>query len=369
MTHAPVPQAPPFCPYPACSFHRERRSTWRYEKIGFFSRKSPPLRVQRYLCLACGRSFSDQTFKTTYWLKRADLLESIFKRLQSCSGFRQIAREEGCSPTTIAGQSARLGRHSLLYHELHRPRGPIEEELSMDSFESFEWSQYHPSSYHVAAGRTSHFFHGFTTTELRRKGSMTDHQRKVRADLETSLGRPDPKGVERDFAELLRIVFAMPQALVLNTDEHPAYVRALVRVPHLTVDHRTVSSRAARIPQNPLFPVNLIDGLVRHSASHHKRETIAFVKRLQSGCERMASFLVWRNWNKPFSERARKEDRETPAMRLGLTDRIRTVGEILEKRLFPSRIALPKVWEDYYWRRITTRAIANCRTHQRVFAV
>jgi len=369
MTNAPAPQAPPFCPNARCSFHKERRSNWRYEKIGFFARKSPPLRVQRYLCLACGRSFSDQTFKTTYWLKRADLLESIFKRLQSCSAFRQIAREEGCSPTTIAGQSARLGRHSLLYHQFHRPKGRIEEELSMDSFESFEWSQFHPSSYHVAAGRASHFFHGFTTTELRRKGAMTEEQRKVRAELEASLGRPDPQGVEKDFAELLRIIAPKPQALVLNTDEHRGYPRALLRVPHLRIDHRTISSRAARIPQNPLFPVNLIDNLVRHSGSQHKRETIAFVKRLQSGCERMASFLVWRNWIKPFSERARKEDRETPAMRLGLTDRIRTVEEVLEHRLFPSRVALPKSWEDYYWRRVKTRAIANCRTHRRVFAV
>jgi len=369
MTNAPAPQAPPFCPNPRCAFHKERRSSWRYEKIGFFSRKSPPRLVQRYLCLACGRSFSDQTFRATYWLKRADLLESIFKRLQSCSAFRQIAREEGCSPTTIAGQSARLGRHSLLYHQFHRPKGPIEEELSMDSFESFEWSQYHPSSYHLAAGRTSHFFHGFTTSEHRRSGSMTKEQRIKRAKLEERLGRPDPKAFEKDFATLLRTVAPGPQALVLNTDEHPAYVRALKRVPHLTVDHRKISSRAARIPQNPLFPVNLLDNLTRHSGSHHKRETIAFAKRLQSACARMASFLVWRNWIKVFSERARKEDRETPAMRLGIADRIRTVEDVLDRRLFPSQVALPEVWENYYWGRVKTRAIANCRTHQRVFAV
>jgi hypothetical protein len=33
--------------------------------------------------------------------------------------------------------------------------------------------------------------------------------------------------------------------------------------------------------QNPLFPVNLADLLLRHSSANHKRETIAFSKRRQ----------------------------------------------------------------------------------------
>ena len=105
MTNAPVPPAPPCCPNPACPFHLRDRQTWRFEKIGFFERQSPPYLVQRYRCLTCRRSFSDQTFKVTYWMRRADLLASVFLRLQSCSGFRQIAREFGVSPTTIARTS------------------------------------------------------------------------------------------------------------------------------------------------------------------------------------------------------------------------------------------------------------------------
>ncbi len=369
MTMALAPQAPPFCPNPACPFHLRDRQRWRFEKIGFFERQSPPYQVQRYRCLSCRRSFSDQTFRATYWMRRADLLAAVLGRLQSCSGFRQMARELRVSPTSIAGVVARLGRHCLLFHEQLRPKGALGEELSADGFESFEWSQYFPSNYHVAVGKDSHFFYGFTATELRRKGRMTDAQRKFRAKLEAKLGRPDPKGIEKDFARLLGIVAGKSQWLILHTDEHQAYPRALRRVPHLAIAHQTISSRAARTPQNPLFPVNLLDLLLRHSGSHHKRETIAFSKRLQSGCERMAVFAVWRNWMKPFSERDRKADKESPAMRLGLTDRLWTVEDVLEKRLFPSRIALPEPWSTYYWRRVPTRALPRAREHRRRYAV
>jgi hypothetical protein len=166
------------------------------------------------------------------------------------------------------------------------------------------------------------------------------------------LGRPDPKSIEKEVAELLRIVVPKPQELELHTDEHPAYPRALKALPHLQVNHRTISSRAARTPQNPLFPINLLDLLFRHSGANHKRETIAFSKRRQSSNERMWAFLVWRNYIKSFSER---HPGESPAMRLGITNRLLSVRDILARRRFPSLIDLPRRWAIHYWRLTPTR--------------
>ena len=109
--------------------------------------------LQRYRCETCRRRFGDQTFSTTYWLKRPDLLVPVFHRLVGCSGFRQIAREFGVSPQTIGRVSRRLGRHALLYHEQNRPHGPLEEPLALDSFVTFEYSQFYPTSFHVAVGQ------------------------------------------------------------------------------------------------------------------------------------------------------------------------------------------------------------------------
>ena len=193
-----------------------------------------------------------------------------------------------------------------------------------------------------------------------------ERQRETRGKLEARFGRPDPKAIEKDVATLLAITVPKPQALELHTDEHPAYPRALKRLPHLQVAHETISSRAARTPQNPLFPINLLDLLIRHSGANHKRETIAFSKRRASAFERMAVFLVFRNWMKWFSERKKEA---TPAMHLGLTRRPLLVEEVLSERLFPTRIALPEPLADYYWRRVTTRAMPRCTEHRRRYAI
>jgi transposase-like protein len=365
MDHAPASSAPPFCPNPKCRFHCHDRHLWRFVRLGFYPRKIPPHRVQRYRCDACRRHFGDQTFRLTYWMHRPDVLVPTAYRTTACSGFRQIARETKASPNTIANASDRLGRHALLFHERHRPRGPLREPLALDSFESFEFSQYYPTSFHVAVGQRSHFFYGFTDSECRRRGSMTRAQKRRRAQLEERLGRPDPRSIEKEVAQLLAIVARPAQALELHTDQHRSYPRAIRRVPHLAVDHRTISSRAARIPQNPLFPVNLLDFLIRHNGANHKRETAAFSKRRASAANRLALFLVWRNFVQPFSERKRGP---TPAMRLGLVGRRFRLEEILQKRRFVTRSDLPERWQDYYWRRLPTRAIPNGLAHRRTYA-
>lgn len=365
MTHTAAPQAPPFCPNPTCDFHRAGAPGWRFHRDGTHSRLAPPHRVQRYRCCHCGRHFCDQTFRTTYWLKRPELLLPTLHRLLGCSAFRQIAREFRASPQTIALHCARLGRHSLLHHLRHRPRGRLTEPLAMDSFQSFEWSQFHPTLFHTLVGRASHFCHGFTDSELRRSGSMTAAQKRQRRLLESTLGRPDPRSIEHEVARLLAIALPEPQEVTLHTDEHQDYPRALARLRAHTFHHHTVSSRAARTPHNPLFPVNLLDLLIRHNGANHKRETIAFSRRRQSAAERLWVLITWRNWMKHFSERKREG---SPAMRLGLRADLLEPEQLLAARLFPSHSAIPERWADYYWRRVPTRGIANCRLHRRTYA-
>ena len=109
-----------------------------------------------------------------------------------------------------------------------------------------------------------------------------------------------------------------------------------------------------------MFPVNLLDLLLRHNSANHKRETIAFSKRHQAVIERAAWLLAWRNWGKHFSERHRDG---TPAMRLGLTKTRWSVRRLLKGRRFETRTELPASWRDYYRRLIDTPGIKNPRRH------
>jgi hypothetical protein len=134
----------------------------------------------------------------------------------------------------------------------------------------------------------------------------------------------------------------------------------------VAIEHRTISSRAARLPQNPLFPINLLDLLIRHNGANHKRETIAFSKRRASAAYRLAHYQLYRNWVRPFSERRRGE---SPAMRVGLASRLLRAEEILVNRLFPSRELLPERWHFYYLKSLETRALARNTKHDLKYAI
>jgi len=305
-------------------------------------------------------TFSSQTFSTTYFLKRPELFEPIFHRLLAGSGLRQITREARCRHATVMGQAARLGRHALLFLASHRPETAAEP-LVIDGFESFAFSQYHPLHLNLAIGAESHYCYAFTLSRLRRKGGMTDWQRERRAQLEARYGRADPKAVELDMEAALRIAAPRPQPLTVRSDEHPAYRRSLRRLRGHQVRHECTPSVEARTPDNPLFPVNLMDLLLRHHSANHKREGIAFSKRHQAVVERAALLILWRNFSKRFSE---NHGGDTPAMRLGLARTPLSPRRILARRLFPWRIDLPGPWREYYRRAVPTPGIRRPRLHQ-----
>ena len=252
----------------------------------------------------------------------------------------------------------RLGRHALLLLEKHRPRTLIHEPLVVDGFESFAYSQYHPLYLNVVVGAHSHYIYAFTHSPMRRKGSMTAGQRKRRAAIEAEDGRPDPKAIELGTLKALSLAARRPQPLVVRTDEHKAYPRALRRLVGYGITHERTSSKEARTANNPLFPVNRLDLLLRHNSSNHKRETIAFSKRHQSVVERAAWLIAWLNLVKPFSER---HDGGTPAMRLGTAERRYTVAELLKTRLFPKHLNLPEEVRTYHDGRVRTPRIHNER--------
>jgi hypothetical protein len=110
-----------------------------------------------------------------------------------------------------------------------------------------------------------------------------------------------------------------------------------------------------------MFPVDLLHGLLRHSLAAHKRETIAFGRRLNAIVERLFLTAIWRNFVKGVSER--RNDRTTPAMRLGLTDRPWKWERVLGRRLFPDRERLDGVWLELYRRAWTTPELASNTRH------
>lgn len=367
---------PPFCPNPSCRHHRDQAG-WRWRRDGTHSRKATPHEVRRFRCRNCGRSFSTQTFDTTYWLKRPELQQPLFHALVACAAFRQMGRSLRAAGTSLQRQASRLGRHSLLFNQANRPQVPPTENLVLDGLVSFEFAQYWPFEMNVVVGVESFFAYGFTDAELRRSGAMTPEQKAKRDRLERLFGRPDPQATRKSIEALVPLAVpptrevegnaeCPPIEVTIRSDEHQAYPRAFRNLPRYRIHHRTVTSRRCRTMANPLFAVDHFDLLVRHSSANHKRETIAFSKRRQGALERLAALVTWRNFMKRKSEQ--RLDSPCPAMALGLIQSALRLDTILIRRLFPTLIPLPTPHDKYYWRLTPTRAIPNGTSHRLKYA-
>jgi transposase-like protein len=366
QTPIPCPALPPHCTNPNCNYHNPQSTPWPVIRFGYFRRRNPPYVIQRYRCQACGRTFADQTFQVSYWLKRPDLLLQIQKHAVSGAANRQVARILGCCAATVDNHLARLGRHCLLFHRHLLAKASPRGDIAFDGLVTFESSQYLPYEIIAAVDRPSSFILHFAEAERRRSGTMTAAQQVRRAQLEQVHGRADPQSLVRAVREVLSVSLEGAVRAKLWSDKHQAYPQVIARLRAMEIVHARIDSRDPRTSRNPLFEVNVLDMLLRHCLKDHTRETIAFGRRRQHSIYRMAIFLVWRNYIKLRRERRCEV---TPAMLIGVVDRRLREEDVLAKRLFVSHFALPPLWDDYYWRRVETRTLRVNRRHELKYAV
>jgi len=300
----------------------------------------------------------------TYWQKRPKLIEPIFSMVVGCMANRQIARALGCAPSTVTHQISRLGRHCLLFQAQELERIASVGEIVIDGFESFEYSQYFPFHHNVAVEVESGYFLFHTDSPLRRKGRMTAHQKRRRRELEAALGKPPPRAIQTSIRELLEPIAAKGDTLAIRSDDHKAYPPAMRQL-GCRITHSVTSSKERRDNRNPLWEVNLVDLMIRHSTAAHKRETIAWAKRRQASAEKLAIFQVWRNYVK---RRWENGPAESSAMLKGLASRLMRAGDILSGRWFRQHTSLPRCWSHYYDRAVETPALGVNRMHTLTYA-
>ena len=366
---------PQFCPWRDCAEHLRREPGYRFHRHAAYATQRRK-RVARFRCLACRRTFSTQTFSVTYYRKRPELLRHVAAGIVAGSALRQIARSLDCSKTTVCGIAARLGRHAMLLHarSLESLRGKLEEGVAFDHFETFEFTQDYPFGVGTAVGSRSWFVYALDPAPHGRTGRRSDAQaRRLRArPKRASRGRY--AGSTRRTLDLLVELASRSKTLELTSDGHPDYVRALrlhpqrhrVRLRAFPNPSRgvrgTKRSSAAVARDRAMFPVDLLHKILRHTLAHHRRQTIAFTRRLNAAMERLSLAAVWRNFVKARSER--KSRSPTPAQSLGLTESRWSWKRVLSKRLFYDRVRLPEPWPTLYRRNWETPVLQSNALHR-----
>jgi transposase-like protein len=366
---------PPFCPWQNCFEHRRQDRGYRFRRHGFYDtfRRTVP----RFLCLRCRRTFSRQTFSTSYYLKRPELLLPTAAALQASSALRQIARSLSCAPSTPTRLAARLGRHAMLLHgrALAHLRGRLSEPIVLDHFETFEFTQDCPFGVATAVGARSWFVYGLDPAPHARTGRRTPLQvRRLASRPRRELRGGYRSSTRRTLASLLSLS-SRGKHLHLISDCHPAYVREAAGQPRVLLHSfpnpprgpkGSPRSPAARARDQAMFPVDLLHALLRHSLAHHRRETIAFGRRLNALLERLFLTAVWRNFVKRRSER--RPAPVSPAMQVGVARELWTWQRVFSRRLFPRRQSLSAVQRTLYDRAWITTVLPRNLRHDRVHA-
>jgi hypothetical protein len=277
----------------------------------------------------------------------------------------------------VAGISARLGRHALLLqaHCLAHLRGRVSEPIVFDHFETFEFTQDYPFGVGTAVGSKTWFVYTADPAPHGRSGRRSLHQeRRLRR-------RPQRRTYGRYLGSTRRVLACLlrlkdpSHPLRLVTDAHSGYSRALahhVRTGHVNWKQYPNPARGPRGSPRPpeaaardtaMFPVDLLHKIFRHTLAHHRRETIAFSRRINAATERLFLTAIWRNLVKKRSER-RGRDCPTPAMSLGLTTERWGWRRVLSRRLFYHREVLPEPYGQLYRRQWTTPVLASNLQHE-----
>ena len=365
--------APRFCARRDCTAHTQPLAPGlRFKPAGGYYR-ADRRRVPRFRCPVCLRTFSKQAFAFSYYLKRPELTVPIAEGLNAGSAHRQIARSQGCAPSTVTRRAARLGRHAiLLMSRAVNALESVEEGIVLDHFETFEFTQDMPFAVATVIGRRSEFVYGLDPCPHPRTGSRSAAQA---ARLKTRPKRPARGGYAGSFTRSVEILLRIPRRndLRLVTDGHTDYRRAMRRSGWGGVFHReypnpkrgpkgTPRSAEARARDRAMGPCDQLHRLLRHSLAHHRRETIAFGRRINALMERLFLAAIWKNFVKSFQEDNPRS--RPPAVRLGLTRSRWSWARVFARRLFPEREAVPDIWLELYRRDWLTPLLTSNTRHR-----
>jgi len=308
------------CPHPGCP--APCGECFRFRRHGHFSRQCDGRTVQRFRCGSCRRTFSVQSFRLDYRLRKPRLHLQLMGLFASKVTHRQSGRILHCTRRTVARRLELLGLHCRRFHRrmLARAsaRGGIGGTFQLDELETFEHSRrLAPVTLPVLIGRRSYFIVDLESAALPCRGGLSKADRKRKEEREARFGRrrSGSRSAVSNCFRTLAVVHRPESPVVVETDRKATYPGILREHFGERVIHQRTSSRAKRDYSNPLFPINHTLAMTRDGVSRLVRRTWA-ASKLRERLEWHAwIWAAWRNYVRAITNNA---PRVTPAMAAGV---------------------------------------------------
>jgi len=330
---------PPHCPREDCPSIKTGHRRWCFK--GRYPRACDGRTVQRFLCLECHRTFSTQTFRVDYRLKKPQLIHDLIGPFVSKVTHRQAARILGCTRKTVAHRLELLGDHCREFHlrrlELARERGGLRGVFQLDELETFEHSRrLAPVTMPVLIERKSYFVVDLDTAALPCRGRLSEknRERKKRREDEHGLRRSGSREAVTKCFKTLAKHHSRSGPVQVQTDKKSSYRTILKQRFGARLAHERHSSIAKRDYSNPLFPINHTLAMMRDGISRLVRRTWAASKLRAKLARHAWIWIVWRNYVRGITNR---RPRRTPAMVIGVEAKRWRPSEICAWRILPRR--------------------------------
>lgn len=330
---------PPCCPHAPCPSRQPAGPAFDCRPRGHFLRQCDRRRVRRFRCRVCGRSFSSQTFRLDYRLKKPQLTEALFKSFVGKVTQRQAARSLPCNRKTVRRRLLLLGRHSREFQERVLERAPTRPfadlAFQLDELETFESDRrLKPVTLPVLIHTSSRFVLHVEAAALPARGQLRARDRARREQLEARQGARasgSRAAVGRCFERLAQ---ALPSGAAprVSTDQKASYAPLLAAALRGPYAHEQHAGRAPRTPSNPLWPINHTLAMLRDGLSRLVRRSWGASK--ERGWLELHAWIwaAYRNYIRGFTNQCR---RETSGQRSGLVSRVFTAADFFEWRVLP----------------------------------
>lgn len=327
---------PKTCPYPDCP--TRSGGVFSHRLHGRYRRQCDGRLVQRFLCRECGRTFSVQSFRLDYRMKKPALLLQLFPLFVSKVTHRQSARVLGCTRRTVARRLGLLGSHAEGFHRRMLERKRRQKDLSgtfqLDELETFEHSRrLAPVTLPLLIARRSYFILDLGTAALPCRGRLSPAYRRKREQRELEIGVRKSGSREAVTAcfETLARVYPPELPIRIQTDRKTDYAAILRQVFGSRVSHERHDSRRRRDYENPLFPINHTLAMARDGISRLVRRTWAASKLRERLRLHAWIWAAWRNYVRSITNEA---PRVTAAMAAGVATRRWSIPKLCAWRVF-----------------------------------
>ena len=314
---------PNCCPNPECP-SRKQGAAFLWHRRGSFVRECDRQRVQRFYCRVCSQTFSTQSFRLDYRLRKPELHYDLFDHFISKCTHRQAARLLGCDRKTVAHRLTLLSKHAREFQRevlaQARAKGGIQGRFQLDELETFEHSRkLAPVTMPILIEFHSYFVLHAEAATLPARGNLKPHEEKRKAAREAVEGKrkSGSRAAVVRCLKVLKSVVPKQGMVVVSSDQKTSYAHVMRELFGTRAEHHRHKSSGLRNYRNPLFPINHTLAMLRDGISRLVRRNWGASKKRKWLARHTWIWIAYRNYIRSITNKARHT---TSAMALGLLE-------------------------------------------------